>query len=102
MASHFVGSSRRTYWVPGDAGFGFGWRTRYFGYWDAIYGPGFVQSDYGADYQTDVFTVAPNGGKLIWTGVTRSIDLSSTTATTDQISRVLVPELMREGILRSN
>ena len=97
LASHFVGASRRTYWVPGDIGFG--WRWRYFGYWNAMYAPGFVQSDYRADYQTDVFTVAPNGGKLIWTAVTRSVDLNSTTATTDQISRVLVPDLVREGIL---
>ncbi|HEX4024692.1 MAG TPA: hypothetical protein VHX52_08310 [Steroidobacteraceae bacterium] len=98
LASHFVGASRRTYWVPGDIGFG--WRWRYYGYWNAVYAPGFVQSDYRADYQTDVFTVAPNGGKLVWTGITRSVDLSSTTATTDQISRVLVPDLVREGILR--
>jgi hypothetical protein len=102
LASHFEGASRRTYWLPGDfgPGFGFGWRWRYFGYWNSIYGPGFVQSEYRADYQTDVFTVAPDGGKLIWTGLTRSVDLSSIGATTDQISRVLVPTLLREGILQ--
>ncbi|HEY7928544.1 MAG TPA: hypothetical protein VID71_00945 [Steroidobacteraceae bacterium] len=100
LASHFAGASRRVYWVPDDIGFG--WHRRYFGYWNDIYDPGFVQSDYRTDYQTDVFTVAPGGGKLIWTGLTRSVDLSSTTATTDQISRVLVPDLLTEGILRSN
>ncbi len=88
--------------MPGYAGVGFGWRWRYGGYWGSVYGPGYVETDYRADYQTDVFTVAPDGGKLVWTGITRSVDLSSTTTTTDQISRVLVPDLVREGILRPN
>ncbi|MGH8142628.1 MAG: hypothetical protein ACREU2_08955 [Steroidobacteraceae bacterium] len=99
MASHFVGASRRTHWIPDDYGPDWDWRWRYFYYWNDINRPGFVESYYRADYETDVFTVAPDGGKLIWTGITRSVDLSSTTATTDQISRVLVPDLMREGIL---
>ena len=89
----------RNYWVPGYAGVGFGWRWRYFGYWDAVYDPGYVETEYRADYQTDVFTVDPAGGKLIWTGITRSVDLSSTLRTTDEISRVLVPELSKQGIL---
>ena len=99
LATHFVGGSRGTYWMPGYAGVGFGWRWRYYGYWGAVYGPGYVESDYRADFQTDGFTVAPDGGRLVWTGITRSVDLSSVGATTDQISRVLVPDLIREGIL---
>ncbi len=79
-------------------GAGFGWRRRYFGYWDSVYAPGWVESSYLADFQTDVFTVG-SGGRLIWTGITRSLDLSSIEATTDQISRVLVPELARSGVL---
>jgi hypothetical protein len=99
IATHFVSASRRNYWMPGYAGMGFGWRWRYYGYWDTVYGPGYVESDYRADYQTDVFVIDRSGGKLIWTGITRSVDLSSTRAVTDQISRVLVPELTRQGIL---
>lgn len=99
LATHFVSTSHSTYWVPDDPGLGFGWRGRYFDYWDTVYGPGWLESDYRTDFQTDVFTVAPNGGKLIWTGITRSVDLSSLPETTDEISRVLVPELVRAGIL---
>lgn len=99
MASHFVAASQRLYWMPGYAGVGFGWRWRYYGYWGAVYDPGFVETEDRADFQTDVFTVDANGGKLIWTGITRSIDLSTTHSITDEMSRVLVPELQREGIL---
>jgi len=52
-----------------------------------------------ADYQTDLFTVGPNGGKLVWTGTTRSLDQSSLQGSTEPISRVLVPALQRAGIL---
>jgi hypothetical protein len=99
MASHFVGASQRNYWMPGYAGVGFGWRWRYYGYWDAAYGPGYVETEHRADYQTDVFTVDATGGKLIWTGITRSVDISTTHSITDDISRVLVPELSKQGIL---
>jgi hypothetical protein len=99
MASHFVSASQRNYWMPGYAGIGFGWRWRYYGYWDAAYGPGYVETEHRADYQTDIFTVDAAGGRLIWTGITRSVDLSTTHSITDQISRVLVPELTKQGIL---
>lgn len=99
MASHFVGASQRTYWMPGYAGVGYGWRWRYFGYWDAAYAGGYPETEHRADYQTDIFTIDAAGGKLIWTGITRSVDLSSTHSITDDISRVLVPTLAKEGIL---
>lgn len=101
LASHFVGASRRSYWVPGDAGFGWGWGWGwgYYGLGDPFYGPGYVETEDRADYQTDVYTVDTGGGKLIWTGVTRSVDLSSMGAFTAGISSALVPELIREGIL---
>jgi hypothetical protein len=99
MATHFVSASQRNYWMPGYAGVGFGWGWRYLGYWDAVYDPGYVETEYRADYQTDVFTVDAAGGKLIWTGITRSVDLNSTQRTTDEISRVLVPALAKQGIL---
>ncbi len=98
LATHFVGASQENYWAPGYAGLGFGWRWRYYGYWGSVYGPGYVESNYRADFQTDVFTIA-SGGRLIWSGVTRSVDLSSEGATTDQISRVLVPQLLQERVL---
>jgi hypothetical protein len=98
MASHFVGASQRNYWVPADPGFGWGWGWGY-GLWDPFYGSGYVETEDRADYQTDVYTVDAEGGKLIWTGLTRSIDLSSMQAFTAGIGRALVPDLIREGIL---
>jgi len=107
LATHFLEATKSYYWgsygpnAPYGAygQFGLGWRHRYFGYWDWAYSPGYVDVQQRADYQTDVFGVDAAGGKLIWTGITRSVDLSSSAGVTDEISRVLVPELGREGIL---
>ncbi len=46
MATHFVGASQRNYWMPDYAGVGFGWRWRYYDYWDAVYGPGYVETEH--------------------------------------------------------
>jgi hypothetical protein len=119
LATHFIEASRQAYFGPygpyypygaygayGPYGaygaygaFGFGWHRRYLGYWDYAYGPGYVDVEQRLDYQTDVFAVDPAGGKLIWSGITRSVDLTSASGVTDQISRVLVPDLGHEGIL---
>jgi len=99
MATHLVTTRSQPYWISGNPGLGFGSRWRYFDYWDATRGTGYVQPQYQADYQTDLFTVGPNGGKLIWTGTTRSLDQSSLQGSTEQITRALVPALQRAGIL---
>jgi hypothetical protein len=99
LASHFVAASQRNYWMPAYAGVGMGWRSRYYGYWGGAYGPGYVESEQRTDYQTDLFTVDAAGGKLIWTGTTRSVDPTSTHRTTEEISHVLVPALIQQGVL---
>jgi hypothetical protein len=67
-------------------------------YWQAIYQPGYSEVETLTDYQSDVFTSAA-GGRLIWTGTTRSLDLSSASALASDISRRIVPELVRFGAL---
>ena len=104
VATHFVGERQRAYVeaypYPGWGwGYGYGWGWRHRGYWGGYYGPGYVESDTLADYQTDVFTIDAAGGKLIWSGITRSLDPTSTKAVTGQVSHVLVPNLVKDGIL---
>jgi hypothetical protein len=67
-------------------------------YWQAIYQPGYTDIETLSDFQNDVFTSAA-GGKLIWTGTTRSVDLSSANYLTQDIARRIVPELVHFGAL---
>ena len=102
VATHFVGASQRTYVEAYPAwGWGWGWGWGYPWGWGP-YGPGYVETDYRTDFQTDIYTVDDSGGKLIWSGVTRSIDQTSAKSVTDEISHVLVPHLAKEGILMGN
>jgi hypothetical protein len=78
-------------WGGWGPGWGWGWEP-----WDS---PTYIDTSYRTDYQTDVYTVDADGGKLIWTGVTRSVDVNSSRNVTDEISRVLVPKLQHDRIL---
>lgn len=102
IATHFVKERQHidSYPVGGwGPGWGWGGYGRGWGWgWDPWDSPGYIETTYRTDYQTDVYTVDGDGGKLIWTGVTRSVDANSSTSVTDQISRVLVPRLVRDGI----
>jgi hypothetical protein len=103
VATHFVRERQHidSYpvggWGPGwgmggwGPGWGWGWEP-----WDS---PGYIETTYRTDFQTDVYSVDADGGKLVWTGVTRSTDANSTGHVTDEISRVLVPKLVSDGIL---
>jgi hypothetical protein len=93
-ATHFVGLQQHV--AAYGPGWGWGWRS-----W--AWGPGpYVEEDTRADYQTDIYTIDGAGGKLLWTGVTRSLDPSSTKSVTNGISQALVPQLVKEGILTGN
>jgi hypothetical protein len=102
VATHFVRAGQHItayggWGVYGGWGWGRGWRGGWGG--PGPWGPGYVEADEITDYQTDVYTIDTSGGKLIWTGITRSVDPSSTKGVTEGISRALVPQLAKEGIL---
>jgi hypothetical protein len=108
IATHLVTASQHieSYpgWGPGWGypgwGWAYGWPGPRWG-WAPWGGPpgGYIESQYRVDYQTDIFTVDAAGGKLVWSGVTRSIDPSSIAHVTDEISHVLIPQLGRDGIV---
>jgi hypothetical protein len=101
-ATHFVRAGQHITAYGGWGGWGGGGGWGGWGYrpWGpGPWGPGYVESDEITDYQTDVYTIDAAGGKLIWTGITRSVDPSSTKRVTEGISRALVPQLAKEGIL---
>ena len=96
-ATHFIRSGQH---ITAYGGWGWGWGWGWGPGWGAgPWGPGYVDADTLVDYQTDVYTIDASGGKLIWSGVTRSVDPSSTKSVTEGISHALVPQLTKEGIL---
>jgi hypothetical protein len=71
------------------------WGGYYHGYhnrYTTVYRPGYVVTETEVRYQIDVWT-AEDGGRLAWTGVTRTINPSSYDQIRDEVSSLLVQEL---------
>lgn len=75
-----------------------GWRGAYYTYYQRVYYPGYVETETIIRYQTDVWTTEGDG-RLIWSGTTESIDPGSSRAINREITKLIVPELQRQGIL---
>lgn len=67
-------------------------------YWQAVYQPGYTELENQVDYQTDLFSTG-DGGKLLWTATTRSLDLTSANSVASDVTRRVVPEMQRDGVV---
>ena len=103
LVTHKLTTETNTYYVPGyvttvprthiDP-----WTGSYSTYYRRIYEPGYTETERVVRYQTDVWSTA-EGGKMVWTGTSESIDPNSSQEVNREISAMIVPELMRAGIL---
>lgn len=101
LVLHQVGHSTRSNFTPGTVRY-FPMTVatldgKYTQIWQAIYEPGYNEIEQQLDYQTDLFTTA--SGRLVWSATTRSFDLTSAKAITDDVSRRVLPEMLRSGLL---
>jgi hypothetical protein len=74
------------------------WHGTYYTYYQKIYEPGYTETERVIRYQTDVWTTKENG-RMVWTGVSESIDPSSGEDVNREISALIVPELAKRRIL---
>jgi len=75
------------------------WTGVYYTHYREIYEPGYVETAQVVRYQVNVWSVETNGG-LVWTGTTETVDPSSTQSVNRQVSRLIVPELARKGVIQ--
>jgi len=89
----YVTTQPETHWNP--------YRQRYYTYYRDVVSPGYVETNQVVRHRVDVWTPA-QGGRLIWTAVTTSVNPGSLTdINRDMVDRV-VPELVDKGILPKN
>jgi len=74
------------------------WRDAYYTYYRRVYEPGYVETDRLVRNQVDVWAI-DGGGQLVWTGTTETIDPSSSTDVSREITSLIVPELDRSGVI---
>ena len=60
---------------------------------------GYTETEKIVHYQIDVWSAGGERGTLIWSGTTQSIDPASSRDVSQEISRLIVPELARSGVI---
>lgn len=106
-----LGTQTRETYVPGYVtttpgpyygGYGYGgygyWGSYYYPAYQTVYQPGYVDRDEIVRVRIDVWST-DQGGTLVWTGTTESIDPSSTDQLRREIIKLVVPELRRAGVI---
>ncbi len=76
------------------------WTGRYYMHYERVRHPGYTETETVVRYQTDVYTTRV-GGLLIWSATSESINPTSSKAVNREITRMIVPELGKQGIVPS-
>ena len=93
-----VGKENATSYVPGTSPSYYGGWYGYYGYAAPYYyDPGYYRTDEYYTVETSVYTLNP--GKLIWTGMTETINPNSVQGTISEIADVIESQMKKEGFL---
>jgi hypothetical protein len=74
------------------------WYGTYHTYWQEVHEPGYVETDQVVRNQVDVWNTVGDG-RLVWSGTTESINPSAMTAVNTAITKLIVPELLAQGVI---
>lgn len=66
-------------------------------YYREVYHPGYIESDSLARHEVNVWTTREN--QLVWAGTGETLNGTSREAIRNEITRLVVPELARQGII---
>lgn len=105
LMAHQLSSSTEARYVPGyltaePVTYVSPWTGHYYTYYARVYAPGYVENNLVVRYETEVY-MTRDGGRLVWSGTTESINPASAGAVNKEIAHVIVPELVHAGVLRA-
>lgn len=90
---------KETSYVPVTTSGFYGGYGRYYGYGSSFYStPGYYTTDKNYFVETAVYAVNPN--KLIWTGITKTINPSKMDKTVNDIADVVSDKMKKDGFLK--
>ena len=64
-----------------------------------MFAPGYVEAGRVERYETEVYETR-DGGRLVWSGTTESINPASGAQVNREVAHAVVPELVRSGVTR--
>jgi len=106
LVAHQLPTNTETRYVPGylsnePVTFLSPWTGHYFTYFTDVYSPGYRETDRIVRYETEVFMTG-GAGRLIWSGATESLNPSSATQVHQEITKVIVPALVKSGVMQTH
>ncbi|HEY3933882.1 MAG TPA: hypothetical protein VGL65_04625 [Gemmatimonadales bacterium] len=106
LVAHELSASTETRYVPGylsaePVTFVSPWTGHYYTYFSRAYAPGYVEADRVVRYESELWETGENG-RVVWSGTTESINLSSTAQVNHEIADIIVPALVRSGVTHAH
>jgi hypothetical protein len=106
LVAHQLPGSVETRYVPGyistqPVTYMSPWTGHYYTYFADVYSPGYVENDRVVRYETEVW-MTRGQGRLIWSGTTESINPISAAAVNKEIANVIVPAIIKAGVIQAN
>jgi len=106
LLAHEVSASNETRYVPGylsaePVTYLSPWTGHYYAFYARVYAPGYLETDRVVRYETEVYD-AREGGRLVWSGTTESVNPASAEAVNKEIAHAVVPELVKSGVTRAH
>ena len=106
LVAHEVSATAETHYVPGylsvePVAYLSPWTGHYYSFYSRVYAPGYLETDRVVRYETEVYETG-QGGRLVWSGTTESINPASNADVNKEIAHVVVPELIHSGVTRAH
>ncbi|HEY2924832.1 MAG TPA: hypothetical protein VGJ98_07675 [Candidatus Eisenbacteria bacterium] len=103
LLTHRLGATTQTTYVPGytrlePVWVRSRWSNAYHTYWREVYEPGYTETDQVVRHRVDVWSTA-GGWRLVWSGTTESINPNSSRDVNVQITKLIIPELLTQGVI---
>ncbi len=106
LVAHQLSATTRTRYVPGymtsePATYVSPWTGHYYTYFANIYSPGYVQADRVVRYEVELW-MTHGVGQLVWSGTTESINPRTSAQVNSEIADVIVPALVKSGVMQTH
>jgi hypothetical protein len=105
LLSHQVEGSTEARYVPGygttEPVYGVNlWSGHYSTYYARVYSPGYIETDQIVRYETELYLTRARD-RLVWTGTTESINPSSSKQINGEIADIIVPAMIKAGVVQA-
>jgi hypothetical protein len=103
IVSRLVKVDKSVTYIPGQPLAPYPWYGSFYGYYSAlypvVYSPDYLREDTTVRVETNVYSVTSGEGQLLWTGVSDTFNPRSAQKVIDGLSKLIVKELQKEGLL---